>query len=224
MCYFRSEPRGKVSTRLVTRQGKKRQTPDNIKTLLGRKYLLCKYLHLNLLSKVLRVTLVVVGVVGGKADKPKSWRSVTAPTTTRRSSLFVCLEILEPVCLSQDLFNQWSGQPLPNVFSSLWKERLFQSCEWIFCLTIFTFSVFIDCFPFYLYLWCEGVGDCITPRLVILAWGWKLCRREEKEGVLGVKTLVCLSPPSPHPSCCARAASRSIYNFNCPQYSRCWSF
>ena len=124
MCYFSFEPWGKGSTRLVTRQGKKRQKPDNIKTLLRRKYLLCEYLHLNLLSKVLIVTLVVVGVVGGKADKAKSWRSVTAPTTSRRSSLFVCLEILEPVCLSQDLPNQWSGQPLPNVFFSLWKETL----------------------------------------------------------------------------------------------------
>ena len=196
MCFFRSEPWGKGSTRLVTRQGKKRQKPDNIKTLLRRKYLLCEYLHLNLLSKVLIVTLVVVGVVGGKADKAKSWRSVTAPTTTRRSSLFVCLEIFdEPVCLSQDLFNQWSGQPLPNVFFSLWIETLQKFWMNILYNNFFTFLFYIDCFPFY--PWCEGVGDCNREW-----WYWREVessagerRRREWRGKNSCLSLSPFSPP-----------------------------
>ena len=202
MCFFRSEPWGKGSTRPVTRQGKKRQKPDNIKTLLRRKYLLCEYLHLNLLSKVLIVTLVVVGVVGGKADKAKSWRSVTAPTTTRRSSLFVCLEIFdEPVCLSQDLFNQWSGQPLPNVFFSLWIETLQKFWMNILYNNFFTFLFYIDCFPFY--PWCEGVGDCNREW-----WYWweveSSAGGKRRREWRGKNSCLSLSPFSPPQLLCTR--------------------
>ena len=101
----------------------------------------------------------------------------------------------EPVCLSQDLFNQWSGQPLPNVFFSLWKETLPKFWMNILYNNFFTFLFYIDCFPFY--PWCEGVGNCNREW-----WYWREVessaegrRRREWRGKNSCLSLSPFSPP-----------------------------